>query len=82
MQQSYPLTTLACGQSAVIQAVRSKGAMYERLCDLGFTPNSLVTCLYASVFGDPRAYRVRGTVIALRGQDAEQVDCVLCGGAV
>lgn len=80
MRHSYPLTALGCGQSAVIQSVQSKGAMYERLCDLGFTPNSLVTCLYTSIFGDPSAYRVKGTVIALRKRDAEQVQCHPSGG--
>ncbi len=81
MRHSSPLTALACGQSAVIQSVHGKGAMYERLCDLGFTPNSLVTCLYTSIFGDPSAYRIKGTVIALRKQDAEQVHCFPIGGA-
>lgn len=80
MRHSYPLTALDCGQSAVIQSVQGKGAMYERLCDLGFTPNSLVTCLFSSIFGDPRAYRIKGTVIALRKRDAEQVRCLPGGG--
>lgn len=82
MQHSYPLTALACGQSAVIDSVHGKGAMHERLSDLGFTPNSFVTCLYASILGDPKAYRIKGTVIALRERDAEQVLCLPCGGVL
>lgn len=34
-----------------------------------------MTCLFSSAFGDPRAYRVKDTVIALRGDDAR---CVCC----
>lgn len=80
MRQTLSLSHLSCGQSAVIQHVRGKGAMYERLCDLGFTPNTTVTCLFASIFGDPRAYRIKGTTIALRQSDADTIECSFTGG--
>ena len=41
--------------------------------DLGFTPGAGVTCLFAAPSGDPRAYMVRGSVIALRRADAALV---------
>lgn len=80
MQQFLSLADLSCGQSAMIENVRGQGAMYERLYDLGFTPHTPVTCLFASVFGDPRAYRIKETTIALRQSDAGKIDCVLAGG--
>ena len=55
--------------------------MRSRLCDLGLTENSRVTCLFPSAFGDPRAYRIRDTVVALRGCDARTVLCRADGGA-
>lgn len=76
MQQPFPLSTLPCGQSAVISIVHGTGAMHDRLQELGFTPNALVTCLFPSAFGDPRAYCIRDTVIALRAVDALQVLCL------
>ena len=75
IQQPFPLSSLPCGQSAVISAVGGTGAMFDRLQELGFTPGALVTCLFSSAFGDPRAYLIRDTVIALRAADALQVLC-------
>ena len=54
--------------------------MQTRLCDLGFTENSRVTCLFPSAFGDPSAYRIRDTVVALRSGDARTVLCLAEGG--
>jgi len=80
MQPIYPLSALSIGQRAVVHAVHGTGAMYERLCDFGFTPGSKVTCLFSSVLGDPNAYGVKGSVIALRSRDAAMVECEPYGG--
>ncbi len=48
---------------------------YERLLTLGFTKESQGKCLFSSAFGDPRAYQVKDTVVALRACDANQVYC-------
>jgi ferrous iron transport protein A len=42
-----------------------------RLMELGFTPGQEVTLLARSPFKDPLAVSVRGTVIALRKNEAE-----------
>ncbi|MEG0996962.1 MAG: FeoA family protein [Clostridia bacterium] len=81
MEQTLALSALGGGQTAVITSVHGKGAMGARLRDLGFTEQSTVTCLYASAFGDPRAYRVKDTVIALRRADACCIGCHCTGGA-
>lgn len=44
-----------------------------RLLDLGFTRGARVRCLFAAPSGEPRAYRIRGAVIALRREDAALV---------
>jgi len=80
MQQLFPMSALECGQRAVVRHVDGKGAMYERLCDLGFTSGCPVECLFASVFGDPKAYLIRQTVIALRKRDADMIECLPAGG--
>ena len=41
---------------------------------------TLVTCLFPSAFGDPKAYRVKDTVVALRRADARNILCRACGG--
>lgn len=47
--------------------------MARRLGDLGFVQGTGIACLYRSPAGDPTAYGIRGTVIALRKQDAARV---------
>lgn len=42
-----------------------------RLLEIGFTPGQEVTLLSRSPFKDPLAISVRGTIIALRSEEAE-----------
>ncbi len=54
---------------------RLRGLLRRRLLDLGFTPGAVVEPVMESTFGrgDPRAYRVRGTLVALRREQAEHI---------
>jgi DtxR family Mn-dependent transcriptional regulator len=45
----------------------------RRLLDLGFVPGTLVEIEMVSPSGDPTAYRVRGTVVALRREQANLI---------
>ena len=47
--------------------------MRRRLLDLGFTAGAFITCLQHSASGDPAAYLIRGTVIALREEDSRRI---------
>lgn len=67
------LDSLPIGQSAHIAALLAVGAERRRLLDLGFVPGARVETLYASPWGDPVAYGVRGAVIALRRADARTI---------
>ena len=49
------------------------GFSRRRLLDLGLTPGAQVEVSLETAFGDPRAFRIRGTTVALRGQQAEQI---------
>ena len=49
------------------------GNLRRRFLDLGFTVGSNVFSAFRSPAGDPVAYIVRGTVIALRNEDAEKI---------
>lgn len=67
------LDTLPVGQSAYVAEVRADPAMRRRLLDIGLIQGTRVTCMAKSPAGDPRAYLIRGAVIALRGRDARGV---------
>ena len=49
------------------------GFTRRRLLDLGLTPGARVQVALDNTFGDPRAFRIRGTAIALRDAQAAQV---------
>src|SRR5690606_2700071 len=50
-----------------------QGFSRRRLMDLGFTEGTRIEPVLRTFAGDPRAYRVRGTVVALRRDQAAQV---------
>jgi DtxR family Mn-dependent transcriptional regulator len=70
-----PLVELAHDQQAAIVALDEscQGFTRRRFLDLGLTPGTMIYPELLNAFGDPRAYRVRGTLIALRKDQAAQV---------
>lgn len=69
------LSGLEVGEEAKVLGLSPAciGAERTRLLDLGFVPGSIVGVDFKSPMGKPIAYRVRGTLIALRPQQAEFV---------
>ena len=68
-----PLSRLPLGRSARILSLSAAEPLNSRLLDLGFMPGGMVRPLYAAPLGDPRAYLICETVIALRQRDAATV---------
>jgi DtxR family Mn-dependent transcriptional regulator len=70
-----PLTHLPHGQAAVVVSLDAgcQGFSRRRLMDLGFTPGARLEPALETFAGDPRAYRVRGTLVALRQEQARHV---------
>lgn len=68
------LDQLEVGQVATITALNSIGANRRRLMDLGILPGTQVVAEMKSPLGDPVAYRVRGATIALRREQARQIE--------
>ncbi len=67
------LCDISVGDCVCVSEVQSSCALRRRLRELGLVEGTAVECLGESPGGDPRAYFVRGTVLALRRQDAEGV---------
>lgn len=70
-----PLSDLPSGAVADIVALDPafRGFARRRLLDLGFTPGARVRSELEPFAGDPRAYRLRGTTIALRREQSARV---------
>jgi DtxR family Mn-dependent transcriptional regulator len=72
---SIPLTDLSENRRAEIVMLDEavQGFTRRRFLDLGLTPGTTIYPELQNFFGDPRAYRVRGTLIALRKNQAAQI---------
>lgn len=70
-----PLWKLPHGQRGEIVRLDEsvQGFTRRRFLDLGLTPGSAIWPELQNFFGDPRGYRVRGTLIALRKEQAAQI---------
>jgi DtxR family Mn-dependent transcriptional regulator len=69
------LTDLAEGEEAEVVGLdlECRGFNRRRLLDLGLTHGARVRIELSPVFGDPRAVRVRGALLALRKEQAAQI---------
>ncbi len=66
------------GTRAKVTELHLEGAERRRLLDLGLAIGTIVEALRRSPLGDPVAYRIRGAVIALRREQAEQIEVEPC----
>lgn len=67
------LSALPLGATAIVRDLKVNGFSRRRLLDLGLVPYSLVKAIRQSPVGEPRAYEIRGTLIALRQEEAAQI---------
>lgn len=58
----------------VVSVNHPDAEMNRRLLDLGFYERTPIKKILISPKGDPIAYRVRGTTIALRNSDAQYIE--------
>ncbi len=71
--QNKTLADLPLEQTAYIEHLNFDGDFRRRLLDLGFSSGNSVTALFQSPLGDPTAYMIMGSIIALRREDASQI---------
>ena len=76
MEKYIKLSSLHPGESGVIDNLENKGMIRRRLIDLGFARGSEAACVGVAPFGDPKAYLIKGTVIALREEDSSKINVV------
>lgn len=73
--EALRLSSLGIGEKARILELspRIRGLERRRLMDLGFLPGTALEVELESPQGDPKAYRVREALIALRAEQAKQI---------
>ena len=73
MDGSFGLQDLRPGETAVVKSLNSSGALRRRLLDIGLVEGTKVECLGLSPAGDPRAFLIRGAMLAIRGGDCKDI---------
>lgn len=68
------LDRLAPGRRGTVLALRGAGPARLRLRDLGLTEGAEILCLGRSPLGDPSAYLVGGSAIALRRSESSRIE--------
>ena len=71
------LDQLGAGQSATVTGIRSANAERRRMLDLGIVPGAKIENLMSSPLGDPVAYHIRSSIVALRREQAELIEVLI-----
>ena len=61
------------GEIGVVKCIECEDDMKRRLLDIGLTTGLKVECVLVSPLGEPKAYWIRGALIALRNEDAKKI---------
>lgn len=75
-----PLSEATNGSTLRISGIEVQGVLRRRLLDLGFVVGNVVEVLRRSPLGDPTAYRISNTTIALRREESALIYGELIGG--
>ena len=67
------LNSINVREYAEIAELLTAGSMRQRLLDIGLTPDTVVECVGKSPAGDPKAFLIRGAVIAIRSEDCRGI---------
>lgn len=73
-QQEKTLNELPFNTKGYIKKLHCKGSIRRRLLDLGFVEGACITPVLISPSQDPRAFSIRGTLIAIRKEDANLIN--------
>ena len=67
------LSQLPLNQNGRIENVECNEGIKRRLLDMGLVKGTNIVPILISPSGDPRAFLVRGTIIAIRKEDAKHI---------
>jgi len=65
---------LEYGEKVKISSIDTSNPSHQRILEIGFTPGQEIEIMSKTVFDDPIAFSVRGTLIAMRKKEA---DCII-----
>lgn len=68
--------SLKFGEKAIIDQIDFNHPSFRRIIEIGFTPGQEIELIHKSVFDDPLAFSLRGTMIAIRKNEAESIKII------
>ncbi len=60
------MNELKINEEAIVSDIPVSNPLRHRFFDLGLIKNTPIKCVAISPFGDPKAYRIRDAIIAIR----------------
>lgn len=72
-KNELPLHHVSLGEKVIIKKLDTNESIKRRLLDMGMIEGTEVECALVSPFGDPKAYFIRGALIAIRNSDASSI---------
>ena len=64
------LDQIRLGQQYRVHGLTAGGILRRRLLDLGIVSDAIIIGIRRAPFGDPTAYLIKGTIVALRKEEA------------
>lgn len=80
MSDSFPLHQLKPGQQAVITRVGGAAALRRRFIEMGITRGETISFERKAPLGDPIEFFIKGYHLALRKEEASNIEVSLNGG--
>ena len=67
------LADLELGETATVKNNLISGELRQRFLNIGLIENTEVNCVAKSPAGNPKAFLIRGAVIAIRNEDSQNI---------
>lgn len=68
------LSEFRLGDCGYVTDISADSCISRRLLDIGLIPGTRIECVLVSPMQNPKAYIIRGAVIAIRNEDAFDID--------
>ena len=74
MEKRKVLSNVEIGNLGNVLDINCEGDDRRRFLDLGVVKGTKIKPVLISPLGDPRAYEIRGSIIAFRKEDADKIE--------
>lgn len=71
------LSQLPLNKVGIIQELKCEGNIRRRLLDMGLVKGTNIKPVLISPSKDPRAFEVRGSIVAIREEDAKKIRVIM-----